>query len=58
MPQEEPCWTRISESKQGGRKVEEGRCRLEGFLEEVGLVKKSRKDFFFFCFSPDYLFVV
>lgn len=57
MPQEEQCWMRISENKQGGRKVEEDRCRLEGFLEEVGLVKKSRKDFFF-CFSPDYLFVV
>ena len=51
MPQEEQCWTRISESKQGGRKVEEGRCRLEGFLEEVGLVKKSRKDFFFLLLS-------
>ena len=50
MPQEEQCWMRINESKHGGRKVEEGRYRLEGFLEKVGGI------FFFFCSSPDILF--
>ena len=43
MPQEEQCWMRINESKHGGRKVEEGRYRLEGFLEKVGGI------FFFFA---------
>ena len=49
MPQEGQCWMRINESKHAGRKVEEGRCRLEGFLEEVGGI-------FFFCLSPDFFF--
>ena len=57
MPQEGQCWMRINESKHAGRKVEEGRCRLEGFLEEVGGI------FFFAClliffFSRSWVFSV